>query len=512
MIPIEVRQSFMLKGKAWQRGGIKPLDGLTKLQLRKELQAHGSNAPLLTMTKLELQKEFHTQRKGITNFPALLTSNPQVDLVETNLHHYEISPSEPLHDLKGHMANLIGEIKGRVTGLTKTEVDKVISATLSKDTLRCVDYRKAAILLSSVLHKTNTDSTICSLIDTAAEICQLMYAREEARSPKAILRLYNLTLRHAVFCNELFQAPKSITRRKMFGRYFHAISTHAASMYRLVALRSLNTEMQERLFNMCNDITKSTSNRHSSHVINNAVIRVQQESDATATSIKKQEGEVATLASGLKPFPNTFISKEWTKKQPYLWQAHLERISDFMMHGPGVWWKEHTGGVEFLDGPEEDSSKPEGPPLHHFRSCSLKEEETYLKRCWHTCIQAKIPLPFCTLRVYNEVGELNLIETCDSERVHMTGTVMMRTMKAMMAMMAMMMRMRGMKPLLIYRKLMEIMKKKMIPFTKLVIQHCLQPPLPLHFPMNIRQSYVNSFPWYWEILNFYGNLTSSDTR
>ena len=107
MIPIEARRKFMLKGKAWQRGGIKPLAGLTKPQLKSELQAHESNAPLLTMTKLELEKEFHTLRKGITNFPALLTSKPQVDLVDQNLDHYEVSTCEPLHDFKGHMANLV---------------------------------------------------------------------------------------------------------------------------------------------------------------------------------------------------------------------------------------------------------------------------------------------------------------------------------------------------------------------------------------------------------------------
>ena len=141
--------------------------------------------------------------------------------------------------------------------------------------------------------------------------------------------------------------------------------------------------------------------------MNNAVIRVQQECDATATSLKKQEGEIATLASALKPFPNTVVTKEWTQKQPYLWQAHLERISDFMMHGPGVWWKHHKDGIEFLDGPDEDSSKVQGPFLHHFRSCSLKDEETFLKECWDACITNTIPLPLCSPRVYDQTGTLH---------------------------------------------------------------------------------------------------------
>ena len=89
------------------------------------------------------------------------------------------------------------------------------------------------------------------------------------------------------------------------------MTTHAAPMYRLVALRSLNTEMQERLFNLCNDITKTTSNRQNSHLINNIIIRVQEEGDATTTTMKKQEGEVATLASALKCPTNTIVTNEW---------------------------------------------------------------------------------------------------------------------------------------------------------------------------------------------------------
>ena len=121
----------------------------------------------------------------------------------------------------------------------------------------------------------------------------------------------------------------------MFGRYFHAMMTHAASMYRLVALRSLNTEMQVRPFNLCNDITKTTSNRQSSNLINNIIIRVQQESDGSTTTMKKQEGEVTTLAAALKPPSNTVVTKEWVQNHPYLWQAHLERITDYLVHGPG---------------------------------------------------------------------------------------------------------------------------------------------------------------------------------
>ena len=96
------------------------------------------------------------------------------------------------------------------------------------------------------------------------------------------------------------------------------------------------------------------------------------------------------------------------ERHPYLWQAHLERISDYLVHGPGVWWKYHSDSIEFIDGPDEDDSKSQGPPLHHFRSVNLKEEEVYLEENWDVCIRNNIPLPLCTPRVYDSEGALQI--------------------------------------------------------------------------------------------------------
>lgn len=179
--------------------------------------------------------------------------------------------------------------------------------------------------------------------------------------------------------------------------------------------------MQERMFNLCNDITRCTSNRQGSQVINNILIRMTEESDSTATTIKSQEGEVTRLASTLPPFPNTIITNEWVKKHPYLWQAHLERIADFLIPGEGIWWRQHPTGMEFLDGPQEACSKVEGPLLHSFRTSNLKDEETYLTKCWKTCIDKQVPLPLLIPRVYNEKGQL--VQPCDSHLESSSDTV-----------------------------------------------------------------------------------------
>ena len=36
-----------LQGEAWERGGVKPLDGLTKAELKTELQAHDNQTQLI---------------------------------------------------------------------------------------------------------------------------------------------------------------------------------------------------------------------------------------------------------------------------------------------------------------------------------------------------------------------------------------------------------------------------------------------------------------------------------
>ena len=99
--------------------------------------------------------------------------------------------------------------------------------------------------------------------------------------------------------------------------------------------------------------------------------------------LKKEEGEVRTLASTLATFPNTVIPREWISKYPYTWQAHLERISDFLRHGPGVWWQEHTNGIQFFDGPSESISMSPPHPLHYFRNYSMETENAYLHTSRH---------------------------------------------------------------------------------------------------------------------------------
>ena len=49
-------------------------------------------------------------------------------------------------------------------------------------------------------------------------------------------------------------------------------------------------------------------------------------------------------------------------------------------------------GEEFLDGPDEPSTRRQGPKLHNFRSGDLKKEEQHLEQSWEKCLHLMLLL------------------------------------------------------------------------------------------------------------------------
>jgi hypothetical protein len=176
--------------------------------------------------KPALEKEFEDIRAGITNFPALLQNSPEASLHSLNLHQYEVSPTEPLHDLKGHFSNIIEESLLIATGVVSDEIKKIKKAVLTKEAVRCSDLRKAVILIYLKLKDLKPGDALTDLFRTAVDIANFCYAHDTIRSPRSILCLYNRAFLHAHQCSTLFPNPKSTTRRKMFGRYYHSLTVH----------------------------------------------------------------------------------------------------------------------------------------------------------------------------------------------------------------------------------------------------------------------------------------------
>lgn len=359
--------------------GVNLYENLKVQELKSELSKRGID--VTGKKKQQLEREFEELRKGITNVTALLHNSPETSLNTLHLENYEISPTEPLHDTKGHLSNVIDELLAQTTGNTKKELTSICSSVLGKETLRCCDYRKCAILILQALEKLKADPKIIELMRTLVEITEILYSNNSKRSSQSVLRLHNLTFVHGKLCSELFHTPKTITRRKMFGRYFHSLTSHAPILYRIVCLRSMNAEVQERMFGQCKAITKTTSSQRPDHIITNILLRLQEESKNNSRSLKVQEGEITKLANTLGSKHNTVFQKQWLHQIPHQYQAHLERISDFLVGGAGSWWREINGNIEFFDAFIPTSSIPQHQ-MFHYRSTTLTNIESYLLMKW----------------------------------------------------------------------------------------------------------------------------------
>ncbi len=195
---------------------------------------------------------------------------------------------------------------------------------------------------------------------------------------------------------------------QFYGTYFHNITSHSPIQNLLAEIsgRSANTEEQERIFNTIKNITRTTSSFHPDHIISNILVQLQAEKDLAArhkaSLVQKQQDYVSKLASSLPNLPNTVIPREILVNHPSSWQAHLERISDFLLVCKGFWWDESDNGdIHFTDAKKNPESLERSPLLHHFRS-----EETYLKKCWLKCLEQKTNLPILRLQIEDENGNM----------------------------------------------------------------------------------------------------------
>ena len=78
---------------------------------RKNLELRARNVYNSCTTKVDLKKELARVLKGVQRVPTLLLNNPAVSLDEMQLQRSSILDCEPLHDIKGHLANVFTEIR-----------------------------------------------------------------------------------------------------------------------------------------------------------------------------------------------------------------------------------------------------------------------------------------------------------------------------------------------------------------------------------------------------------------
>ena len=385
-------------------GCLKPLDGLYVEQLREELQSRG----LQTDNKLkpQLQEELTELLSGAQRVPSLLILNPTQSLSSLNLPRYEVLDCEPLHDLKGHLSNLLPEIPHLLPPGLKEQCQQLLTTTIQKQKLSGATVRTAAIkLFLKLLQHEAANPLVVRLVHTAVKISEIFYLSDSKRTPKTILQLYNVTWLHHELCAHLIPSPKEQTRSHLFGIYLHDIAVHAAPQYEIVCLRSTNSESQERLFSQIKGTSLRATNRKVETVLPTVLLSLQAKRKVTAgTAMKKQDTMVSSVAKHVPAYTGTTFDKAFVHKRLHSWQAHLQRICHYLKCGEGVWWSQDTHVYRFHDSDIDPDSYSEGPTLQHFRHRSLPDVYTHNDEVWQELIQSNTNLPTTKIRLYKEDG------------------------------------------------------------------------------------------------------------
>ena len=401
-------QKLVILGKFGNSPGVlKPFVNLSKEQLVQELRIR--NVFDLTGNKAALMSRLQRELCGAQRVPTILINSPSQSLSEINLDGYTVLDCEPLHDLKGHLINLLPEIPHVLAGDNKRLVTELLQTLLlakKQNGYSGSDLRICLIELDCLVQSLDVREEVKLLLRTAVQISKILYSSDDKRSPKTILQLYNCTWLHHELCKSLFPTPKEISYEKLFGLYLHSLAVHAPRQYEIVCLRSVNTENQERLFQQAKQIASRCTNRKPDNVITEVLVRIQAKniSGSLSSVYKSAKSRVDTHASKSCPFQRTKIGTEFVASRPHSWQAHLKRISRFLLKGK-VWW-DSTDDEFFFDGDEHENVRPEGPIMFHFRSSSLHETEMVSAETWKVIVENEIELPCLSLRIYDDDGDL----------------------------------------------------------------------------------------------------------
>ena len=127
------------------------------------------------LKRQDLDRALKEHLHGIQRFPALLLNSQRKTLDDLNLTRYEIMPSEPLHDLKEHIKNIMTEVYHLLIPEEQVLFDQVHDAVIAnKEKVRGSDYRLFAVVLA--LQMTHARLTVKRLFYTLAELSELCYA------------------------------------------------------------------------------------------------------------------------------------------------------------------------------------------------------------------------------------------------------------------------------------------------------------------------------------------------
>lgn len=133
-----------------------------------------------------------------------------------------------------------------------------------------------------------------------------------------------------------------MTSRKFYGSHFHSLTTHAAEVYRIMSLRSIIPEQEERGFGDLRRISENTSNRKLSYIIDNAVMRF------NAQQEEKQQGRF-TYCSGVCNKSAGKATSSVTKQHNSRGLAEIKTITCSKPHGENCRLYGRPEMVDILD-------------------------------------------------------------------------------------------------------------------------------------------------------------------
>lgn len=127
--------------------------------------------------------------------------------------------------------------------------------------------------------------------------------------------------------------PDDLSRSTFFGSYLHSVVAHAPLQLEIISLRSINTENQERIFNQARRIATGATNRHPQYIISTTVLRLQAKAEYRDIfgGVDIGDSMVAKAGAQAKGYGGTCITPEFLLHRSKSWQAHLHRISKFLL-------------------------------------------------------------------------------------------------------------------------------------------------------------------------------------
>ena len=206
--------------------------------------------------------------------------------------------------------------------------------------------------------------------------------------------------------------PKFQKATHFFGQYLHDLVVHAPPQYEVVRLSSMIAESQERLFSLAKHISLCATNRKPENVLPTILLCLQarQKNRQAQLSVQKQETIVSSIAKSLPPYQGATISKSFIQTRTQSWQAHMQRISPFLVCGENVWWTqtEDKSSYKFFDSDHDEEYRPAGLSLLHFGAHTIPNVFKRQSESWAAILpddSIMLPAPF--IRLYDQDGNLS---------------------------------------------------------------------------------------------------------